>query len=141
MVSLRADKAALWNQLTGILYLQMMLFLTEFGLRLTQSVIAQQYTQQILYKQKTKFLSSFVNINTYLNSKYFSYYFTINSISKILDLKVIISLNFWSWRKKITFELKNKEFRPFSFHSSFWSSMNDVWNGWFPFLLWPESFA
>lgn len=70
----------------------MMLFSPkEFGLRLTHSTIANRYS-----KQKTKFLSSFVNatIKNYLNSKYSSHHFKINSISKILGLKVITSLNF-----------------------------------------------
>lgn len=65
----------------------------EFGLRLTQSTFANRYP-----KQKTKFLSNFMNVNirTYLNSKHSRHHFTTNSIRKILDLQVLISLNFWS---------------------------------------------
>lgn len=106
----------------------------EFGLILTHSGIANRHS-----KQKTTLLSTFVNvaIKKHLNSEYSNCYFTTNSISKmILDLEVIIFLNFLSWRKKSFFRSKDKELRPFRLCTSFWSSMKDVWNDWLPFLLW-----
>jgi hypothetical protein len=71
----------------------------EFGLRSIHSTIDNRHS-----KQKTTFFwSSFVNITlkNHLNSEYSNHHFTISSISKmILDVEVIIFLNFLSYRKK-----------------------------------------